>query len=93
MGGVDHGEKIPPLEERPQLRRTTRECQPSTRYPSSKYILIADERQPESFQAIQTHKDKDCWIKAILEEMNSLWKNDTSELTELPKGRKKLNNK
>ena len=27
------------------------------------------------------------------EEMNSLWKNDTYELTELPKGRKSLKNK
>ena len=27
------------------------------------------------------------------EEMNSLWKNDTYELTELPKGRKALKNK
>ena len=35
MGGVDQGEQIPLLEEGPQLRRTTRECQPSTRYPSS----------------------------------------------------------
>ena len=28
-----------------------------------------------------------------VEEMNSLWKNDTYELTELPKGRKALKNK
>ena len=41
--GVDQGEQIPPLEEGPQLRRTNRECQPSTRYPSSEYILIVDE--------------------------------------------------
>ena len=34
-GGVDQGDQIPPIEEGPQLRRTTRECQPSTRYPSS----------------------------------------------------------
>ena len=42
-GGVDQGEQIPPLEYGPQLRRTTREHQPSTRYPSLEYILIADE--------------------------------------------------
>ena len=48
---------------------------------------------PESFQEVQSHKDKDCWIKVILEEMNFLWKNDTYELTELPKGRKTLKNK
>ena len=87
MGGVDQGEKIPPLEEGPQFRRTT------TRYPSSEYILIADEGEPESFQEIQSHKDKDYWIKSMREDMNSLWKNDTYELTKLPKRRKTLNNK
>ena len=49
MGGVDQGEQIPPLEEGPHLRRATREHQPFTRYPSSEYILIVDEGEPESF--------------------------------------------
>ena len=80
MAGVDQEEQISPLGG-PQLRRTTREHHPSIRYPSSKYILIADEGELESFQELQSHKDKDCWIKAIREEMNSLWKNDTYELT------------
>ena len=71
-GSVDQGEQIPSLEEGPQLIRSTRECQPSTRYPSSEYILIADEGEPESFKEVQSHKDKDCWIKAMQEEMNSL---------------------
>ena len=43
MEGVDQGEKIPLLEEGPQFRQTTRERQPPTRYPSSEYILNADE--------------------------------------------------
>ena len=75
------------------MRRTTKEHQPSTRYLSSEYILIADEGELESFQEIQSHKVKDCWIKAILEEMNSLWENETYELIEFPKGRKALKNK
>ena len=62
--GVDQGEQIPPLEEGPQLRWAFRERRPSTRYPSSEYIL---------FEA-QSHKDKDCWIKSMKEEMNYLWK-------------------
>ena len=90
MGGIDQEEKIPTLEKGPQLRWSTRECQPSTRYPSLKYILITDEGELESFQEIQSHKNKDCWIKAMQEEMNSFWKNDTYELIELPKGRKAL---
>ena len=93
MGGVDQGEQIPPIEEWPQLRQTTRERQQSTGYPSSECTLIADEGEPESFQEIQSYKDKDCWIKAMREEMNSLWKNDTYELIELLKGRKTLKNK
>ena len=44
--GVDQREHIPPLEEGPQLRRTTREHQQSTRHPSSEYILIVDEGEP-----------------------------------------------
>ena len=63
------------------MRWTTRENQPSTRNLSSECILIADEGEPKSFQEVQSHRDKDCW------------KNDTYELTELPKGRKALKNK
>ena len=72
---------------------STRERQPSTRYPSLEYILIADEGELESFQEIQSHKDKDCWIKAMREKMNSLWENDTYELTEPSKRRKALKKK
>ena len=77
MGGVDQGEQIPPLEEGPQLRRTTKEHQPSIGNPSLEYILTAYEGEPKNFQEVQSHKDKDYWIKSMKEEMNSLWKNDT----------------
>ncbi|GKV15591.1 hypothetical protein SLEP1_g26368 [Rubroshorea leprosula] len=58
--------------------------------------------EPENFQEVQSHKDKDYWMKAMREEMNSLYKNNTYELlyknntyelVELPKGRKTLKNK
>ena len=49
MRGVDQGEQIPSLEERPQLRQTTRERQPSTMYQSLEYILIADKGEPKCF--------------------------------------------
>ena len=75
------------------MKRTTREHQPSIRYPSSEYILIANEWEPKNFQEVQSHRDKDCWTKSMQEEMNSLWKNDTYKLIELPKGRKALKNK
>ena len=40
------------------MRRSTREHRPSTRYPSSEYILLTDEGEPECFQEVETHKDK-----------------------------------
>ena len=38
-------------------------------------------------------KDKQSWMKAMQEEMNSLHKNKTYELVKLPKGKNALRNK
>ena len=75
------------------MRRSTRECRPSTRYPSFEYILLVDEGKLECFQEVESHKDKQSKMKAMQEEMNSLHKNKTYELVELPKGKKALRNK
>jgi hypothetical protein len=57
--GVEQGEQpIPPEMEEPQVRRSTRERHQSTRYSTSDYVLITDEGEPESFQEVQSHKDK-----------------------------------
>ena len=91
---VEQGEQPPQqVISEPQIRRTNRESCPSSKYPSSEYVLITDEGEPENFQEVQTHADKVSWIKAMQEEMHSLLKNDTYELVELPKGRKALRNK
>ncbi|KAK9138868.1 hypothetical protein Sjap_009462 [Stephania japonica] len=90
---TEQGEQTPPptaLVE-PSLRRSERGLLPSTRYPSSNYVTITEEREPESFQGVQIHKDKAQWMKAMQEEMSSLKKNNTYELVELPKSRKPLN--
>ena len=43
--GVEQGEQpIPPEMKEPQVVRSTRECHPSTRYLTSEYVLITDER-------------------------------------------------
>ena len=55
--------------------------------------MITEERQLESFQEVQSHKDKQSWLKAMHEEMNSLNNNKTFDLVELPKGKKVLKNK
>ena len=62
------------------MRRSTRECRPLTRYPFSEYIFLTDEGELEYFQEVESHKDKESWIKAMQEEMNSLHKNKTYEL-------------
>ena len=64
-----------------QVRRSTREHRPSTRYPSSEYMLVIDEGEPQSFQ------------EAMQDERDSLQKNGNYELVQLPKGRKSLENK
>ena len=57
--GVEQGEQPPPLKMvEPQVRRSTRERHPSTRYPTSEYIVITEDGEPKSFQEVQSHKDK-----------------------------------
>ncbi|KAL6129460.1 hypothetical protein ACLB2K_072810 [Fragaria x ananassa] len=89
------------------VRRSHRVLKPSTKYPSSqyilltsdgdnpysKYILLTGDGEPECFEEAKTHADGDKWILAMKSEMESLLKNGTYELVELPKGRKALKNK
>ncbi|KAJ9672284.1 hypothetical protein PVL29_025767 [Vitis rotundifolia] len=76
-----------------QLRRSTRECQPSRRYNSDEYLLLSDKGEPENYQEVLLHDEKKEWLRAMHEEMKSLHKNNTYELMELPKGKKALKNK
>ena len=51
--GVKQGEQPPPLEMvETQVRRSTRERRPSTRYPTSEYTMITEEGEPESFRKV-----------------------------------------
>ena len=45
-GGVEQGEQAPTS----QLRRSDREHRPSSRYPSLKFILLTDEKEPKCFE-------------------------------------------
>ncbi|KAL6313455.1 hypothetical protein AAG906_004418 [Vitis piasezkii] len=76
-----------------QLRRSTRERQPSRRYTNDEYLLLYDGVEPKSYQEILLHDEKKEWLRAMHEEMKSLHKNNTYELMELPKGKKALKNK
>ncbi|KAL9273856.1 Retrovirus-related Pol polyprotein from transposon TNT 1-94-like protein, partial [Drosera capensis] len=88
--GEQHHHEEPEV---PQVRRSDRQHQPSKRYPSSEYILLTEEGEPETFQEAQAHTEKAKWQIAMQDEMKSLQENGTYELVELPKGRKALKNK
>lgn len=89
----EQGEQIAPQVDDAQVRRSTREHKPSTRYPSTDYILVTADGEPESFQEVLSSRDKNLWLEAMKEEMDSLMKNQTFELVKLPKGKKLLKNK
>ena len=90
----DSVEQVPPeIVEEPQLRRSARGHDPSTRYPNSEYVTVTEERGARSFQEVQNHKEKAQWMKAMQGEMKSLMYNSTYELVELLKSRKALKNK
>jgi ATP-binding cassette subfamily B (MDR/TAP) protein 1 len=81
------------LEQEPQLRRSTRVRQPSRRYFSGEYVNFTDEEEPQSFvEAVETD-DKDKWLQAMQEEMQSLKENQTYDLVKLPEGKRALKNK
>jgi len=77
----------------PQLRRSTRPRQPSTKYYPHEYVLVTDGGEPECFDEAMSHEKKSEWLKAMQEEMKSLHENHTFELVKLPKGKRALKNK
>ncbi|KAM1278521.1 hypothetical protein TB2_030330 [Malus domestica] len=55
--------------------------------------MLTNYGKPETYEEARAHSDNDKWMKAMESEMDSLLKNDTYELVELPNGRKALKNK
>ena len=53
---VDGELPLPPYE--PPLRRSTRESQPSTRYPPNAYVMLTDGREIETYQEAILHESK-----------------------------------
>jgi hypothetical protein len=47
----------------PQLRRSTRPRQPSTRYSPHEYVLVIDRGEPECFNEAMSHEKKSEWLK------------------------------
>ena len=56
--------------------------------PSLHYLLLTDEREPQSFDEALQVEDSIKWEKAMNDGMRSLEKNDTWVLTELPAGKR-----
>ena len=77
----------------PPLRRSTRERQPSTRYPPNEYVMVIDRGESETYQEAILHESKKEWIKAMEEEVRSLLENHTYDLVKLPQGKRALRNK
>jgi hypothetical protein len=79
--------------DKPQLRRSTRPRQPSTKYSPLEYVLVTDGGELECFDEAMSHEKKSEWLKAMEEKMKSLHENHTFELVKLPKGKRALTNK
>ena len=76
------------------LRRSSKTIRASDRYsPSLHYLLLTDEGEPEFFDEALQVEDSTKWEQAMNDEMNSLEKNNTWVLTELPTGKRALLNK
>uniref|UniRef100_A0A2N9G8M7 CCHC-type domain-containing protein n=1 Tax=Fagus sylvatica TaxID=28930 RepID=A0A2N9G8M7_FAGSY len=73
--------------------RPKRNKRPSVRYGFEdlvSYALLTSSEDPSTFQEAIESSEKDKWMEAMVEENESLSKNKTWELTELPKGKKPI---
>jgi hypothetical protein len=75
-----------------QFKSSNREYRQSNNYPSSEYILIADEGELESVGKIQT-RDNVQQENVMQEEIGSLRENVAYEFVKLSKGLRTLKNK
>ena len=76
--------QVPPLES--QVRRSSRKPQPSIKYSPNEYALLSDGGELESFDKTRVHAQKEKWQRIMQDEFESLHKNNTYELVQLPKG-------
>ncbi|CAL1399907.1 unnamed protein product [Linum trigynum] len=91
---ADDDGQPPAIEGSPvRTTRSSRISRPSTRYPETEYVSLTDGGEPESFTEAMNDEDKQRWIEAMQDEMDSLYDNNTFELVKLPKGKRALKNK
>ncbi|GJX40236.1 hypothetical protein Tco_0255226 [Tanacetum coccineum] len=76
------------------VRKSTKESRALVRYsPSTNYLLLTENGEPESYSKAFSSKELVHWKKTIYEEMVSLEKNQTWSLVRLPAGKKALQSK
>ncbi|MCO5579404.1 hypothetical protein L7F22_033259 [Adiantum nelumboides] len=73
------------------VRRSTRVTRPPDRYePSLDYVMLTDCGEPSCYKEAMQREDSKKWFKAMVSEMQSLEKNHTWDLVDLPPGHKAL---
>jgi ATP-binding cassette subfamily B (MDR/TAP) protein 1 len=76
------------------VRRSSRTIKPPQRFTLQlNYILLTDCGEPLSYEESLQNGNSSKWELAMKDEMSSLLKNKTWELTTLPEGKKALQNK
>ncbi|KAG6385427.1 hypothetical protein SASPL_154262 [Salvia splendens] len=91
--GAGDDDTRPAKDEVPPVRRSVRERLPSTRYSPHEYVMLTDGGEPQGFAEAMAHDQKEKWLEAMKEEMNSLHQNYTYDLVQLPAGKRPLKNK
>jgi len=78
-----------PVQQPVTLRSSTRERKTPKRYEDSvsSFALIIEDGEPSCYQEAVDDMDSEKWKMAMEEEMDSLAKNNTSDLVEIPEGR------
>ena len=92
--GMSQDEDLGDAPEPPQvqIRRSNRQREPSTRYPSDDYVTLTDEGEPECYLEAIESEEKKKWLDVMQDEIKSLYDNHTFDLVKLPKGKKALEN-
>ena len=77
-----------------EVRRYSRNIRPPQRYSLVlNYLLLIDGGEPECYNEALQDENSSKWELAMKDEMDSLLRNQTWKLTELPVGKKALHNK
>ncbi|KAK0597504.1 hypothetical protein LWI29_025988 [Acer saccharum] len=90
---VQDDQDVPEVPPDVPLRRSTRDCQPSTWYSVDEYVLLTDGGELECYAEAMEDEHKTEWVDAMQDEMKSLHENHKFELVKLPKGKRALKNK